>query len=193
MVVKESALRLHPDIDVQVTGSYRRGQQDCGDVDIVVTRPNINNGDELFLIMEHILTDLIQQDFLVDHLSKPSYDESMANAPKHFKYMGVCRLPTESGGSTPYPHRHIDILVVPYDHHGAVLLYFTGNDICNRSMRFLAQKRGMSLSDKGLFVNVIRDRKRNKLSKGQWVAGRTEKEVFDYLNIAYLEPHEREC
>ncbi|KAG0057129.1 hypothetical protein BGZ83_001563 [Gryganskiella cystojenkinii] len=191
-IVREAAQRLHSDIDVQVTGSYRRGQQDCGDVDIVVTRPDINDGDELFLIMEHILTDLIQQDFLVDHLSKPTYEESMANQPKHFKYMGVCKLPSDAP-SVEYPHRHIDILVVPHVHHGAVLIYFTGNDICNRSLRLLAQKRGMSLNDKGLFKNVVRDAHRNKIDRGEWVAGRTEREIFDYLQIAYLEPHEREC
>ncbi|KAK3829672.1 MAG: hypothetical protein J3R72DRAFT_374072 [Linnemannia gamsii] len=187
-VVEEVAHKLHPEIQSQVTGSYRRGKPDCGDIDIVVARPNVDNGDELFMIMDHILNNLINQGFLVDHLSLPVWEDSMATRPKHFKYMGICKLPGEG-----QIHRHIDILVVPWIHLGAVLIYFTGNDICNRSMRLLAANRGMRLSDKGLFDNVLRGKNRKKVNEGRWVAGRTEREIFDYLKIKYLEPYEREC
>ncbi|KAI1305764.1 hypothetical protein EDD11_004878 [Mortierella claussenii] len=187
-VVESTAKQLHPDIQSQVTGSYRRGQPDCGDIDIVVARPDVDRGDELFLIMEHILKVLINQGFLVDHLSLPVWSDDMEERPKHFKYMGICRLPGEDS-----VHHHIDILVVPWMHLGAVLLYFTGNDICNRSMRLLASNRGMRLSDKGLFAGVMRGKSRKRLNEGHWVAGRTEREIFDYLKINYLEPYEREC
>ncbi|KAF9124520.1 hypothetical protein BGX30_000907 [Mortierella sp. GBA39] len=187
-VVEAAAHKLHPEIQSQVTGSYRRGKLDCGDIDIVVARPNIDNGDELFMIMDHILKDLINQGFLVNHLSLPTWEDSCVTRPKHFKYMGICKLPGEN-----QIHRHIDILVVPWMHLGAVLLYFTGNDICNRSMRLLASNRGMRLSDKGLFDNVVRGKNRKKVNEGRWVAGRTEREIFDYLKIKYLEPYEREC
>ncbi|KAF9179254.1 hypothetical protein BGZ51_007034 [Haplosporangium sp. Z 767] len=187
-VVEDVAKKLHPDIQSQVTGSFRRGKSDCGDIDIVVARPNIDDGGHLYQIMHHILKDLINEGFLVEHLSLPTYTEDMANKLKHFKYMGICKLPGEK-----QVHHHIDILVVPWMHLGSTLLYFTGNDICNRSMRQLASNRGMRLSDKGLFINVIRDRNRKRVNEGQWVAGRTEREVFEYLGIKYLEPHEREC
>ncbi|CAO3574201.1 unnamed protein product [Mortierella alpina] len=187
-VVSASAAKLHPEIQVQVTGSYRRGQPDCGDIDIVVARPDIDFGGDLFVIMDHILKDLISQGFLADHLSLPVWSDEMEGQMKHFKYMGICKLPGEG-----HVHHHIDILVVPWMHLGAVLLYFTGNDICNRSMRLLASNRGMRLSDKGLFAGVMRGKNRKKLNEGHWVAGRTEREIFDYLKIKYLEPHEREC
>jgi len=187
-VVETAAHKLHPDIQSQVTGSYRRGKLDCGDIDIVISRPNVDNGDETFMIMDFILKELIEQGFLVDHLSLPVWEDNMATQLKHFKYMGICKLPGEN-----QIHRHIDILVVPWMHLGAVMLYFTGNDICNRSMRLLASNRGMRLSDKGLFDNVLRGKGRKKINDGRWVAGRTEREIFDYLKIKYLEPYEREC
>ncbi|KAG0046295.1 hypothetical protein BGZ83_008521 [Gryganskiella cystojenkinii] len=209
-VVRESAWRLHPDIDVQVTGSFRRGKPDCGDVDIILMRPEINNGDELWMIMNHVLMDLTQQGFLVDHFAYPGYYEpTMASQPQHFKYMGICRLghslssvaDTTSGTETnadsidakgTYHYRHLDLLVVPHHHHGAALLYFTGNDICNRVMRAWAGRKGMSLSDKGLFSGVVRDAHYRKIHNGTWIAGRTEREVFEALQIEYREPHERE-
>ncbi|KAF9937654.1 hypothetical protein BGZ65_001278 [Modicella reniformis] len=187
-VVEDIAKDLHPDIQCQVTGSYRRGQPDCGDIDIVVARPEVDDGDELFAIVEHIRRELTSKRFLVDHLAEPGWSVEMANQPRHFKYMGICRLPGENS-----LHRHIDILVVPWKHLGAALLYFTGNDICNRSMRHLARKRGLRLNDKGLYENVIRDKHGKKINEGQWVAGRTEREIFDYLKIDYLEPFERQC
>ncbi|KAF9578348.1 hypothetical protein BGW38_005897, partial [Lunasporangiospora selenospora] len=204
-VVERVAHELHPDIQCRVTGSYRRGKPDCGDIDIVIARPDIDQGDELMAIMEHVLQRLINTGFLVDHLSLPVWEDGMADRLKHFKYMGICKLQStgnsagssrqgkgqESGqGEVSGIHRHIDILVVPWKHLGAVLIYFTGNDICNRSMRLLARNRGMRLSDKGLFVDVIRDRHKNRVNEGRWVAGRTEREVFEYLGIEYLEPHE---
>ncbi|KAG0372672.1 hypothetical protein BGX24_012726 [Mortierella sp. AD032] len=181
-------LRELPDLNKNQISGLKFYDPDCGDIDIVVARPNVDNGDELFMIMDHILNNLINQGFLVDHLSLPVWEDSMATRPKHFKYMGICKLPGEG-----QIHRHIDILVVPWIHLGAVLIYFTGNDICNRSMRLLAANRGMRLSDKGLFDNVLRGKNRKKVNEGRWVAGRTEREIFDYLKIKYLEPYEREC
>ncbi|KAG0220772.1 hypothetical protein BGX31_010609 [Mortierella sp. GBA43] len=187
-VVEDAAKDLHSDIQCQVTGSYRRGKADCGDIDIVVTRPNVDNGDELFMIMQFVLDGLEKSGFLVENLAVPSWSDDMSNQPKHFKYMGICRLAGESS-----LHRRIDILVAPWMHLGAVLLYFTGNDICNRSMRLLARKRNMRLSDKGLFVGVIRGKNGKKMNEGEWIAGRTEREIFERLGIDYLEPYEREC
>jgi len=39
---------------------------------------------------------------------------------------------------------------------GVALLYFTGNDIFNRSMRLLTSKKGMRLNQHTLFKDVMR-------------------------------------
>ncbi|KAG0252468.1 hypothetical protein DFQ27_008065 [Actinomortierella ambigua] len=187
-VVKKVALELHPDIECEVTGSYRRGAADCGDVDMVISRPGVDLGSETFPIMNHILERLEEKGFLTDHLSLPVWSDDMQNQYKHFKYMGICKLP-----GTDRTHHHIDLLVVPARDRGSTLIYFTGNDVFNRSIRQLAFRRGMHLSDKGLWDRVIRDKKRNIIDRGTWVAGHTEKEVFDYLKVDWLEPHERNC
>ncbi|KAG0238541.1 hypothetical protein BGW42_004303 [Actinomortierella wolfii] len=187
-VVKKVALELHPDIECEVTGSYRRGAADCGDVDMVISRPGVDLGSETFPIMNHIIERLEEMGFLTDHLSLPVWTDDMQNQYKHFKYMGICKLPGPNR-----THHHIDILVVPARDRGSTLIYFTGNDVFNRSIRQLAFRRGMHLSDKGLWDRVIRGKNRNIIDRGIWVAGRTEKEVFDYLKIDWLEPYERNC
>ncbi|KAF9344580.1 hypothetical protein BGX26_004151, partial [Mortierella sp. AD094] len=115
-IVDKASKEFHPDIQSQVTGSYRRGKPDCGDIDIIVTRPNIDDGDMLYDIMENTLKGLTNQGFLVDHLAWPTWSEEMENQPRHFKYMGICKLPGDDK-----THRHMDILVVPWTHYGAAL------------------------------------------------------------------------
>ena len=46
-------------------------------------------------------------------------------------------------------HHRIDIKYYPRDEFAFALLYFTGSDHFNRSMRLFARRKGIMLSDKG--------------------------------------------
>jgi len=53
-------------------------------------------------------------------------------------------------------HRRLDIIVVPYDQFACAQLYFTGSAHFNRSMRSLAARMNMSLSEHALRHGVVR-------------------------------------
>ena len=55
-----------------------------------------------------------------------------------------------------FQYRRIDIIVVPYDEYACALVYFTGSAHFNRSLRHLAKKMGMSLSEHSLNKGVVR-------------------------------------
>lgn len=73
-----------------------------------------------------------------------------------------------------------DVRIVDRKSFGAALLYFTGSKDYNIWCRQVAIKKGLKLSEYGLF-------------KGEkWIAGRTEKEVLSKLGIKYVPPEKRE-
>lgn len=81
----------------------------------------------------------------------------------------------------------------PETEYGAALIYFTGNDIFNRSIRLLASTNKMRLNQRGLYKDVIRGPKRERLTEGELVEGKSEKRIFEILGVKWREPHERWC
>jgi DNA polymerase/3'-5' exonuclease PolX len=86
-------------------------------------------------------------------------------------------------------HRRIDFKVYPRDQWGCALLYFTGSDNFNRSMRLLATKRGLNLNDHG--VQALIHGKGNDRVLGSYIPCYSEEDVFKLLGLEYKPPHER--
>lgn len=175
-VVKKAALNINPGLQAFACGSYRRGKPTCGDVDVIVSHPDGKSHEG---VMAKLLESLKSTGFLTDDLT-------LGDNGQHRKYLGVCKLPGENT-----KHRRLDIIVVPYNEWACSLLYFTGSDYFNRSMRLLAKKNGMSLSEHSLNQGVIR-KGSEKIFEGTPLPVFTEKDVFDYLGLEYREPHERD-
>ncbi|ORX83632.1 Nucleotidyltransferase [Anaeromyces robustus] len=166
-----------PDLQFYTMGSFRRGLPTCGDIDIIITK-NDNLDPELLYDVVKIL----KQNGLLTH----DLSFSRKNSEEHTKYMGVAQLPG-------HKHRRIDLLIVPWDELGAALLYFTGSDIFNRSLRLLARKKGWRLNQRGLYANVLRNTDASKITSGVLIASKTEKEIFDALEVPYCEPKDRDA
>ncbi|EIN05107.1 Nucleotidyltransferase, partial [Punctularia strigosozonata HHB-11173 SS5] len=162
-----------------------RGKADCGDIDILITRPTYDRRDHRG-ILRRLLRALREAKIITEDLAVPNYDELDG---LEGCYRGLCRLPNVEGAK----RRRIDFLTVPWECRGAALLYYTGDDIFNRSMRLKANKMGWSLNQRGLFANVVRDPRdrRVKMTQGKRIAGATEREIFEKLGVPWQEPHER--
>ena len=175
LFVEQRAKILRNNVEVIACGSYRRGKENCGDVDIMVTHKDSKSLEGLF---DELLTDLHKHNFLTDDLT-------LQKDGNQRKYLGVCKLPGDEE-----KHRRIDIIVVPHNEKACALMYFTGSAHFNRSMRLLAIKKGMSLSEHALRKNVIRDGK-EKLGIGDIVPTPTEESIFENLGLLYRSPEER--
>ena len=138
--------------EVTPCGSYRRIKETCGDVDILITRLD---GKRDANILTLLIQKLSNEKFLVDHLT---YSWQSQRTGQRDTYMGVCSV---QGGK----NRRIDIKIYPREQYGTAILYFTGSDYFNRSMRYLAQQKGYSLTDDAL-RKVKRDTKNKKIWEG---------------------------
>ncbi|XP_029545231.1 DNA polymerase lambda [Salmo trutta] len=175
--VKEAAQFLDPGLLAMACGSYRRGKDTCGDVDVLISHPDGKSHRGVF---SKVLQSLHQSGFLTDDLV--SHEES----GEQKKYMGVCRLPGPGR-----LHRRLDIIVVPYGEFACSLMYFTGSAHFNRSMRALAKTKRMSLSEHSLNSDVLRQGSL-KVYGGTPLPTLTEKDVFTHLGIPFREPQERD-
>ncbi|KAJ4271980.1 hypothetical protein NW762_000689 [Fusarium torreyae] len=189
-VVKRGAQRVDPQVELIIGGSYRRGADSSGDIDFIITKPNIESSTELRSFLDNLVQRLESEGFLVARLA------SSRSVSDGSKWHGCCVLPEISGFNDDNYRpvwRRIDFLLVPESEMGAALIYFTGNDIFNRSMRLLASKKGMRLNQRGLYKDVMRGPQRVKIAEGELVEGRDERKIFDILGVKWREPHERWC
>ena len=114
--------------------------------------------------LEDIVNILSKSKFLVAHLTSNSKT----------KYMGVCKIPQFD------QYMRIDVRLVTPQQYPYAILYFTGSKNTNTFMRNKAIKLGLKLNEYGLF-----DTDNNIIEL------KTEKDIFNYLDINYLEPQDR--
>ncbi|MGZ4240535.1 MAG: DNA polymerase/3'-5' exonuclease PolX [Actinomycetota bacterium] len=76
----------------------------------------------------------------------------------------------------------VDLRVVPHDAWGAALIYFTGSKAHNIKIREIAVKKGLKLSEWGLFL----------AKDSSTIAARTEEEVYEALGLPWIPPTMRE-
>jgi DNA polymerase IV len=144
----------------------------------MITKPNATAQD-LMRLMTSLVETLSNQNFLTHSLATSHSDDGS-------KWHGVSRLPNGL-------HRRLDLLFVPWKERGAALIYFTGNDIFNRSLRLLASKKGMGLNQRGLFKDTLRGPMRVKLTRGTCIASESEEEIFRILGVPWRPPELRNC
>jgi len=140
---------------IEYAGSLRRREETIGDIDLLAT---VNgDGDVASEIMNHFV----------------KYRDVLKVIARGDTKSAVL---LESG-------MQVDLRVVEDDVFGAALCYFTGSKAHNISLREMAKKKGLKVSEYGVF----------KLSKGKeaLIAGKTEEDVFNAVGLSYIEPELR--
>jgi DNA polymerase IV len=179
-IVKKAVAAIDPEVEAIIGGSYRRGAETSGDIDFLLAKPGTSSSYQLLPFLSELVNRLTKDGFLVAALAEPRIGEES-------KWHGACVLP----GNPIW--RRIDFLMVPEPELGAALIYFTRDDIFNRSMRLLAGTKRMRLNQRGLYKNVMRGPGRIKLAERALVEGADERTIFKILNVPYRPPEQRIC
>lgn len=187
-IVRKNLIKLDANFEVIVGGSYRRGAATSGDLDCIITHKEENTPADYIrqVVLDRLVPKLKAKNFLTADLAVTSRDDGS-------KWHGACHLPSNTNEPSKAPWRRIDLLLVPPAELGAALIYFTGNDLFNRSMRLLASKKGFRLNQRGLYRDVMRGKQRERLTEGTVVESRDERKIFEVLGVPWREAHERNC
>jgi len=170
--LKEIMAQLLKNIDknikFEICGSYRRNNKDSGDVDFLITHEKYNSeikNYKKYNYLKDILNYLKEKNIIVDEMTK--------NSTK--KFLGLCKVPGYN------LVRRIDIMFIEYKSYYSSIMYFTGNKYFNLYIRNKCLENNFSLNEYYL-TNLNNDEK---------IYLKSEKEIFEILNISYLNPEER--
>jgi DNA polymerase (family 10) len=172
---------------IEAAGSYRRGRETIGDLDL--------------------LADAKDADAAMDHLAQ--FEEGAEVIGRGDTKMSI-RLKRGL---------QIDLRVVPTESFGAALQYFTGSKAHNIVLRGMAKDRGLKINEYGVFrvaapASSIRpsapgsaggkvakakskatkpEADENESDEGEYIAGKTEAEVYATLDLPSFPPEIREA
>lgn len=163
-LLAKSIRSVDPKFQFEITGSYRRLEPSSGDIDILITHnEDPTNVEELF---KSIIDKLKQGGYMTDVFAEGGK-----------KCLAVCKLKRHKY------YRRIDLLYTNKKEYPFAILYFTGDAAFNVSMRQYCIGKGLSLSEHGI--------KDDKTGTFVDFHAETEKDIFDYLGLVYVEPHDR--
>ena len=138
---------------LEFAGSYRRGKETVGDLDLLV------DSDDASAVMNHFAKFESIQSTIVRGDTKMS-----VRLEKEFQ---------------------VDLRVVPEVSFGAALQYFTGSKDHNVLVRGRAKQAGLKINEWGVY--------RMEGEQEEWVAGRSEEDVYKTLGLPLFPPEIREA
>lgn len=154
---------------VELAGSYRRGEPDSGDIDVLITHPDEDVDHEANFA--RIIDAFVKVGYVTDIFAQGSK-----------KCLAVCK-------AKRHKHfRRIDFMFTGKHEFPFALMYFTGSGPFNVEMRNYALDRGYSLSEYGLKC-MRGDRTGDFVN----VPFTTEEEIFHILGFKYVEPKDRKA
>ncbi|XP_063711789.1 DNA polymerase beta-like [Symsagittifera roscoffensis] len=168
-------LKVDIKFSAELCGSFRRGAETCGDIDILVTHPLSTAGSpskKSDPFLNQIVEQLKNDGFITDVLALGGS-----------KLAAVCKLPDENG--EVFKHRRLDIRVLPKGQYYFALLYFTGSDLFNKTMRAHALEQGFTLNEYS-----IRPIGSTGVA-GEPIPVTSEQEIFEIINYPFKSPKER--
>lgn len=157
-----NAFSRDPSAKYEIVGSYRRGAQSSGDIDVIITSNSAS-------VYKNFVDDLIKQKVIIHVLSRGAS-----------KTLVIAKLPGNNVA------RRVDFLFATPEEFPFSILYFTGSKAFNTVMRHNALAQGYTLNEHGLSLmeNKVKGQKVEQPFPN-------EKAIFDFLKMAYKTPVER--
>ena len=151
----------------ELVGSYRRGVQTSGDIDVLLRVERHQTEEDAKSMFDSFVQRLVHKGYIKAVLALGDH-----------KCMAICSLGPDT------PARRLDLLLTPYKEYPFALLYFTGSDRFNVAVRQRALERGYTLNE-------------HRLTSLKASANPAppifcvEQDIFHFLDLAYVSPSQR--
>ncbi|KAI5271282.1 Nucleotidyltransferase [Aureobasidium subglaciale] len=192
----------------QVVGGYRRGKENCGDVDIILSHPD---EDKTLNMVTDVVASLEEEGWITHTLlittktSDRKQETLPLNSASSHAHGGFDSLdkalvvwqnpkhdlsPTDTRKKNSNPHRRVDIIIAPWKTVGCAVMGWSGGTTFQRDLRrYVRQTYNYKFDSSG-----VRDRRTGAVVDVDGKAHtmeETEKNVFGVLGLEYREPWER--
>jgi len=149
---------------MEIVGSYRRGAQSSGDIDVIITSKSPT-------IFKTFVDNLTKENIILHILSRgPS------------KCLVITKIPSSDAA------RRVDFLYTTPEEFPFAILYFTGSKIFNTVMRHVALEKGYTMNEHGIYS--LQGEAKKKGDKVDRVFN-NEEDIFEFLGLQYKSPIER--
>ena len=162
------------EVSLTIVGSYRRGAETSGDVDVLIRVPSA---------WTSLMCATYLHNFVMELETAGYMEYILALGEK--KCMGIARLPSHDGKD--YKARRVDFLITPEHEYACALLYFTGSDMFNVAFRQRALQKGYTLNEHGMTSMKLPD----GTDAPPPPPFHTEQDIFRFLSLQYVEPSKR--
>ncbi|KAM0438910.1 hypothetical protein ACHAPT_001671 [Fusarium lateritium] len=200
--ILKHARKIDPGFEMVITGGYRRGKQQCGDVDVILSHRDEN---KTLRVVEKLVMSLENAHFITHTLTVSVHNSEREQRPVSWKGDGVsgsgfdtldkALVIWQDPSQEDAPHRRVDIIISPWKTVGCAVLGWSGGTTFQRDIRRYCKKvKGLKFDSSG-----IRHR-----ADGMWVdlekgpAGdgapdmeTAERRVFEGLGLTWRPPEER--
>ena len=158
----EKAMPQVADAKMEIVGSYRRGAQSSGDIDVIITSSSPQ-------VFTNFVDNLLKEKIILNVLSR---------GPT--KCLVVAKIPSSDSA------RRVDFLYTNPEEFPFAILYFTGSKIFNTVMRHIALEKGYTMNEHG--INKMEGKKKGDKVAHHFSS---EEDIFDFLGLVYKSPTER--
>lgn len=163
-------------VKIEMTGGYRRGKELSGDADILIYP--IGDKPSKAQIMDTLINELQPEHIkaIMQHTKAPKKVHKTEQPGLDVCYMAFQAKPGDI-------MKRVDFIVSTRQSYAFAMLGWTGSRQFERAIRLFAKhEHNLTLTDHDLTG-----------SRGEQHTFDTEKEIFDYLGVPYLDPTLRNC
>jgi DNA polymerase IV len=200
--ILEHARLIDPGFEMVIVGGYRRGKQQSGDVDVVLSHRNEN---KTLNVIAQIVVALEKAQLITHTLTLSTHNSDRGQRPVSWKgekanssgfdTLDKALVVWQDSSKNDVPHRRVDIIISPWKTVGCAVLGWSGGTTFQRDIRRYCKKvKGYKFDSSGI----------RRRADGRWVdlegtsggdeapdMETAERRVFAGLGLQWRSPEER--